>query len=394
MCHCPDRGPTHRHPDAMASRSSPGSHDASINSAETKTGEGAGVKRTSFMRRHKAVTVLLVLLSVLAAVAVGGIVFLNSKLGQIDHVQITLPEAERPEKPASSGGGEPLNILLAGTDNRGDLSIADAVSSENWVPGAHRSDTIMILHISADRQRAYVISIPRDSYVPLYDQQGQYVGRHKINAAFSLYGPSAFISTVENLTDLRMDHLAIVDWDGFRNLTDALGGVVIYIPETVYDDGQVTWQRGYQFMDGELALRYVQTRYGLAEGDFDRIRRQQNFLRVLMSKLLSEGTLTNPFKLSRVLDAVTKNLTVDSEWRSSDLRSLALSLRGLRTSDVTFLSAPRAENWNQLVDGEGSVVVLDKQSGSRLWNALAEDDVASYVADHQDDLLPGSESVR
>ena len=347
-------------------------------------------RKGSFVSRHKALTALVGLLSVLVLVVVGGLLFLNSKLGQIDHVDIsTLPESARPERQP----GEALNILVAGADNGNGPSLSAAVESGNWVPGEHRSDTIMIVHISADRDHAYVVSIPRDSYEKIYDDTGQPQGRHKINAAFSLYGPAGYVSTIEHLTGVRMDHLAIIDWDGFKALTDALGGVRIYIPETVSEGGGVTWSKGYHYMYGEEALRYVRTRDGLAGGDFDRIRRQQNFIRSIMSDLLQQGTLTNLSKLSSVLDAVSRNLTVDSGWSSGDLRSLALSLRGLRTADVTFLSTPLATDWNQYVNGEGDVVLLDTQQSSKLWTSLSDDSLAGYAAEYQEDQLPSKRHI-
>lgn len=353
----------------------------------------AGWKRPGFLRRHKALTTLLALFALLAVLAVGGILFVNSKLGQIEHVPITLPEAGRPAKQPSADGGEPLNILLAGADNGNGPSISAAIADGSWTPGEHRSDTIIILHISGDRKSAFLISVPRDSYVKTYDDKGHYVGTHKINAAFSLYGPSSYVSTLEHLTGVRMDHLAIIDWDGFENLTDALGGVKIYVPQTVQDSTTGVWRKGFHYMFGAEALRYVRTRHGLAGGDFDRIRRQQNFLRVLMSQVLSKGTLTNPLTLSHVLDAATTNLTVDSDWSSGDLRNLALSLRNLRTSDITFLSAPIAADWNRYVPGDGDVVLLDDKQCQQLWQSLANDSVAAYASAHPADQLPDRKHV-
>ena len=363
-----------------------------VHSTRTRTrSRGSSKKRRSFVRRHKALTALLALFALLAVIAVGGIVYVQSKLGQIDHVDVagSLPEAERPDKVP----GEALNVLMAGVDNGEGPSIAESVESVDWEPGLHRSDTIMLLHISGDRQSAYVVSIPRDTYTTIYDEKGQPAGKHKINAAFSLYGPAAYVSTIEHLTGIRMDHLAIIDWDGFKALTDALGGVLIYIPETVTEGADVTWSKGYQYMYGEEALRYVRTRHGLAGGDFDRIRRQQNFIRSLMSDLLEKGTLGNPLNLASVLDAVTRNLTVDDEWSSGDLRGLAFSMRGLRTNDVTFLSAPLATNWNQSISGEGDVVLLDKKQCSELWKAIANDKVGAYAEAHRSDQLPNERSV-
>jgi LCP family protein required for cell wall assembly len=355
---------------------------------------GGTPPRRSFLRRHKALTALIVLLSLLGVMVVGAIVFVNGKLNQIDHVDISaLPESGRPPR-ATGPAGDAVNILLAGVDNGNGPSVADAWKSHDWVPGEHRSDTIMFLHISADRKHAYVLSVPRDSYVTIYDQNGKPAGRHKINAAFSLYGPSAYVSTMEHLTGIRMDHLAVIDWDGFRQLTDALGGVEIYIPANVYDSSQkVTYTKGYTYMRGAQALQYVRTRHGLAGGDFDRIKRQQNFIRVLMSDLFDRGVLTNPRKLSSVLNAVTNNLTIDSSWTNSNLRGLAFSLRSLRASDVTFLTAPIAADWNRYVTGDGDVVLLDPARDAALWKAASTDRLPDYMSTHSSEELPSDRYV-
>jgi LCP family protein required for cell wall assembly len=350
--------------------------------------------KRSFRRRHKALTSLIVLLGLLGVMVVGAIVFVNGKLNQIDHVDISaLPDSGRPAR-ASGPAGNAINILLAGVDNGDGPSVADAWRSHDWVPGEHRSDTIMFLHVSADRKHAYVLSVPRDSYVTIYDSNGKPAGRHKINAAFSLYGPSAYVSTMEHLTGVRMDHLAVIDWDGFRQLTDALGGVEIYIPANVYDSSQkVTYTKGYTYMRGAQALQYVRTRHGLAGGDFDRIKRQQNFIRVLMSGLFDRGVLTNPRKLSSVLNAVTNNLTIDSGWTNSDLRGLAFSLRDMRANDVTFLTAPIATDWNRYVAGDGDVVLLDPARDAGLWNAASTDTLPEYMRTHSSEELPSDRYV-
>ncbi len=366
-------------------------HDA----PESDARQGPGHKRKGIFRRHKALTALGVLICLAALVVAGGVFYLNHKLDQIDRVPIAIPEVDRPQ-PAPTPEGKshrPLNILIAGADNGPGPSIAAAMKSGKWDPGAHRSDTIMILHITADRDHAYLVSIPRDSYVEIYDGKGHSTGKHKINSAFSLYGPAGYVSTIEHLTNVRMDHLAIIDWNGFKDLTNALGGVTVYIPKTVHDSSQnVTWHKGYQHLNGAKALKYVRTRHGLPNGDFDRMRRQQNFLRTMMGKTLDEG-MTSPTKLPGLLDAVTKNLTVDDDWSNGDLRSLALSLRGMRTDDVTFLSVPLAKDWNEQVEGEGSVVLLDTQACNRLWTALRDGGMQKYVDDHSAETLGSKKTV-
>ncbi len=340
--------------------------------------EGTGhrkPRRRGFLRRHPVLVAFTVLLALVVASGAGLALYLNGKLGDIDRFSLgKLPDGRRP--PAVEG--DALNILLAGVDNRDDRSIEE-VQAGGWDAGVMRSDTIMLLHVTADRDQAYLVSIPRDSYVRMYDETGLPQEMNKINAAFSLFGPTAYVSTVENLTGMRMDHLAIVDWNGFEDITNALGGVEVQIAETFYDTKQRrTWTAGTHLLQGEEALRYVRTRYSLPGGDFGRIDRQQNVIRSMMRKMLSRGTLTNPFTLTKTLQAVVSNLTVDDEFDTGEIRNLALSLRGLRASDVTFLTAPFGSFGT--TSAGASIVRLDQQQADELWDAAAQDDIGAYLA--------------
>ena len=352
--------------------------------SSSSTYDGAGkrklVKERNFIRRH---WILCTVVGVVAVAMIGTgswALYLNNMLGNADQVPITIDESNRP--PPTHG--EELNILLAGADNGPGPSIAEDVAAGTWESGEHRSDTIMILHIPADRSTAYLVSIPRDSYVDIYDENGDYAYTDKINSAFSLYGPSGYLSTIEHLTGLRMDHLAIIDWKGFKDLSSALGGVEVYIPDTFYDSSQkITWQEGHQKLEGKQALQYVRTRYGLEDGDFGRIARQQNFLRSMMGELLSEGTVTNPLKLTSALRAITDNLTVDDDWSGGGMRDLALQLRDIRTDDVTFLTAPTA-GYGTTNEG-ASVVRLDVKQCKALWKAIADDDIDHYMKKYDEE---------
>jgi LCP family protein required for cell wall assembly len=332
------------------------------------------VRQRGFIRRHIILCSVIAVVALGATAAGGWVLYLNNMLGNVDKVGLTVDEENRP--PPTHG--EELNILLAGADNGEGPSISEDVAAGQWDPGSHRSDTIMILHIPADRDGAYLVSIPRDSYVKIYDEHGEYASKDKINSAFSLYGPSGYLSTVEHLTGLRMDHLAIIDWKGFKDLSSALGGVEVYIPETFYDSSQkITWQQGTHKLEGLEALQYVRTRHGLSSGDFGRIARQQNFLRSMMGELLSQGTVTNPLKLTSAMRAITDNLTVDDDWSGSGMRDLALQLRNIRTDDVTFLTAPMA---GYATTPEGaSVVNLDDVQCEALWKSIADDDIDGYL---------------
>ncbi|MFY0407482.1 LCP family protein [Solicola sp. PLA-1-18] len=341
-------------------------------------------------RRGRKVLIGLLACVVALAVIVGGTGFyLQNKL---DSQLTRIPGAfeglkDRPAR-ASGEAGKALNILLMGSDKRDD--VADETDADDgdggWVPGLQRSDTLMVLHVAADRKSATIVSIPRDSWV---DVPGY--GKNKINAAFSLAGPSLTVATVEKLTNLRIDHVMVVDWDGFRAITDTLGGVQVTIPEKTYDSARKkTWEAGRQTLDGKEALLYVRQRYGLPGGDFDRVKRQQNFLRAMMQKAGNSGALSSPTRLYALLDSVTPYLTIDEEWSTGDLRSLALSLRGLRSNDIDFATVPIRGTGRE---GAQSVVYLDQSKAKELWGAMLADDPGTWLEANPGGNLPSSTKV-
>lgn len=332
-------------------------------------------RRGGFFRRHKALLALLILLGLVAGGVAGVGLYLNKQLSGIGRFSSTVPEAARPAPVPVEGNEEPgLTFLLAGADNGYDGSgIAETLRSGRWQPGVHRSDTMMVMHISGDRKRIYVVSIPRDTYVPV---EGH--GEDKINAAFSYGGPSLMQQTVEQFTGIRMDHVAVIDWNGFKDLSTALGGVTVYIPADVYDPmHRYQWTKGEHTLMGDEALEYVRTRYGLAGGDFDRIQRQQNFLREMLRKLVSKGTLTNPVTLNDSVGAITRNLVVDDALSNQAIGQLALSLKDIRTDDVTFLTIP-ITSFGTTAAG-ASVLNADKPVTTALFQALAAEKMPQFL---------------
>jgi LCP family protein required for cell wall assembly len=345
---------------------------------------GRRKKRKSFVRRHKILIAIGVLLALVAGGAGGYYYWVNSQLSGIDRVPSGITALAGKE-----GGGEksqPLNILLLGADNGGDQeSVAEDLKDGEWTPGLHRSDTLMIAHIPADRDSVQIVSIPRDTWVPIDGY-----GDAKINAAFSEGGPTLAVDTVEQLTGIHIDHLAIIDWAGFKDLTTALGGVRVYIPETFYDDSQnIEWTQGWHEFEGQEALAYVRTRHGLANGDFDRINRQQNFMRATMGKLLS--STKNVFTMTKVINTVTKFLTIDEGWDNDELRNLALSLMNIHASDVQFLQAPFG-SYGTSSDGQSYVNLAPRQS-QRLFEDIKNDNLEDYLAQYPDALLDGDKQV-
>jgi LCP family protein required for cell wall assembly len=348
--------------------------------------QGSTPARAGFLRRHKVVAIVTASALVLAAAVAAFGLYLNSQLGNFSYFDSQLQDEQRAPEPTGEAA-EALNILLLGTDKGTGGTIEKELSDGEWSSGAFRSDTIMLVHIPADRAHAYLVSIPRDSYVPIPGH-----GRDKINTAFALGGPDLTTQTVEDLTGVYIDHIAMIDWAGFRDLTHAIGGVQVTVAETFTDPHKnITWEKGTHTLEGEEALAYVRTRYGLQNGDFDRIKRQQNFLRAAMQKTASKGTLANPIKLSNLLRAVTDATTVDSGWTAEEMRSLALDLRGLGTDGVRYLTAPTKGTKDTEA---GNVVVLAHKECDALWGALRTDDVQGYIERYGGDTLPQADEVR
>jgi LCP family protein required for cell wall assembly len=338
-------------------------------------------------RRHKVLIAVGVAVALLVVAGLGALWYTNHTLGSIDRFTSALEPDDRATKATEGPAAEAINILLLGVDKGNGESIESELSDGEWTRGAFRSDTMMLLHVPADRESAYLVSIPRDSYVEIPDH-----GRQKINAAFSLGGPDLAIRTVERLTDVYIDHVAMVDWAGFKRLTEVVGGVEVTIPETFTDASQDrTWEAGTYTLEGEDALAYVRTRYGLEGGDLGRIKRQQNFLRATLEKTLSQGTLANPIKLRGLLGAVADNMTVDSNFTPDLMRRLARDLRSAGSDDVVYLTVPVRGLHD--VDGVGSVVLLDEERGRALWRAVAEDDVDAYLDTHATDQLGRPQTV-
>jgi LCP family protein required for cell wall assembly len=294
--------------------------------------------------------------------------------------------------PAESGRPAPApgraqNWLLVGSDRRAHQATTgrDAAGAL-WHYGAQRADTIMLAHLPAGRGRVYLVSFPRDAWVPI---QGH--GNAKLNAAFSFGGPPLLIATVERLTGVRVDHFAIVEFEGFKSMTDALGGVDVRVARTVWDPARkVVWPVGTHHLDGARALDFVRQRHNLPGGDLGRVKRQQAFLKALAGRVVDRGTLVNPLKLNAFLEASTKAVSVDESLTASKLRSLALRFRSVHAGDLVFVTAPVAGTGTQ---GRQSVVYLDRAKGQALYQALRTDAVDGYVA-RADDTVNQVDEVR
>lgn len=303
-------------------------------------------------RRRRIVRRVLIGLCVLALVATAGVVFAYRQLeGNINAVQIDLGE-DRPEQVEVEGPEEPLNVLVMGSDDRSGSGIGGET------PGL--SDTTMLLHLSADRERAYGVSLPRDLMVDRPDCTGKN-GRvvkgaaTQFNAAYNVGGPECTVRTVEAITDVRIDHFVVINFAGFKDMVDAVDGVKVCVPNEVNDTiGNIYLPAGTYKVTGNQALDYVRVRHGLGaeNGDIGRVKRQQAFIAAMIEKVVSRGTLANPVRLYRFLDAATSSLTTDSGFAQlRDLASLGSSLQDIGLDNIQFITAPNepyVEDTNRL----------------------------------------------
>jgi LCP family protein required for cell wall assembly len=250
------------------------------------------------------------------------------------------------------------NILLIGSDSH--TTVANG-----------RSDVIILMHITSDHKKVYLVHFPRDMYV---DVPGH--GKDKINAAYAYGGPQLLIRTLRNLVDVPVDHAAVIGFEGFKAMTDAVGGVDVYAEEASTEGGTI--HVGMNHLDGEEALNFVRERYQLTEGDISRGRREQAFVKALMLKVLSKQTLTNPVRFAALVGAVARNLTVDNALSIADIYSQALAMKNLRSEDIVFVTAPFT-GFGRSPQG-ASIDIVDVAKMARLSTALRTDTMGTYVA--------------
>ncbi|TDW30144.1 LCP family protein [Cryobacterium psychrophilum] len=270
------------------------------------------------------------------------------------------------KRPAALTGdaSKAQNILLLGSDTRGknNGSLADMTGQ--------RSDMIMVAHIPADRKNIYVMSIVRDSWL---DIPGR--GKAKINAALSYGGVPLAIETIEGVLGARIDHVAIVDFTGFKGITDALGGVDVN-SQVPFTRGGHQFSQGLQHVNGTQALDFVRERKSFKDGDFQRTRNQQAFIKAVLTQTLSAETLTDPGKISGLVGAVAPFLAVDDGLNSSYLAGLGLELRDVRVGDVTFFTMPTLGTGTS-PDGQ-SIVNIDWEELKAVQRGFQTDTLDEY----------------
>src|SRR3984957_985121 len=259
----------------------------------------------------------------------------------------------------------PLNILVAGVDIRAGLTRRQQARLHVGHAVSDNSDTLMLAHVPANHSYVQVVSLPRDSWVNIPGH-----GMNKINAAFGLGGPRLMVRTVEANTGLTINDYIEVNFLGFVKVIDALGGVNICLPFAVNDAySGLDLSAGVHHVNGITALEFARDRHSFAASDLARIDDQQQLMATILSKAVSTGTLSNPFKLRQVISSVTSAIKVDQGF---NLVSLASQLSGLRPRNVAFTTVPLGNVNYQTPTGE-SAVLWDSSAASQLFGQIRAD---------------------
>ncbi|RAY14229.1 LytR family transcriptional regulator [Actinomadura craniellae] len=237
-----------------------------------------------------------------------------------------------------------MNILILGSDTRAGSNARYGRGLKNEPP---RADTTVLMHLSPGGSQAIGISFPRDLMVQIPACRTKNGGSTQpqlgmINSAFTLGGPACTMKTIEQMSNIKIDHFVQVDFSGFKNVVNAIGGVEICLPKDVNDpQAHLVMKKGQHLVKGEQALAYVRARKGLGDGsDLSRIKRQQQFMGSVASKALSGGVLANPGKLVALLNAATKTLTTDEELTTGTMLKIGQGMQGLSAGKLRFVTVP------------------------------------------------------
>jgi LCP family protein required for cell wall assembly len=261
------------------------------------------------------------------------------------------------------------NFLLIGSDSRNGATPAQLKAAGTTLDGGGtNTDVMMVAHIYPGDSGVSVVSIPRDSWV---DIPGH--GYGKLNSAYSEGGAGLLVSEVQQLTGLHIDHFMMVNFFGFMDISNAVGGVRVCLPQAVNDHNSgLDLPAGYSTIKGSTALAFVRDRDSFATGDLDRIRHEQEFISATLKKAESTGVLLNPFTLNSLLDAVTKSITTDNGLGISDLRNLAQAFHNISPGAVQFATYPIiTEAYSPPQAPSVSAVEINEPAGLALFRTIA-----------------------
>lgn len=344
----------------------------SIFASEGDGGGSAPTRERPRKKRHpwRTALIILLVLILLAIAGVSGYLFYLGRQWDKGTNQLTDEDVFGTTAPEVAGEG--MNVLLMGSDSRSeDIDYTSATG--------FRSDTIMVAHIPDDDSGVQIVSIPRDSWVEI---EGHGMG--KINAASSYGGLPLATSTVSDFIGAPIHHMAIIDFEGFKALTDAVGGVDVN-SEVEFDSHGYHYDEGMNHLNGDQALWFVRERHAFPDGDLQRVRNQQAFMEALMDEVISADTLSSPKKINDMITEFSPYVTVDAGFDASTLATTAFGLRNVREDDIDFFTAPISGTGTSS-DGQ-EYLEVDEAGLADMQDAFANDTVDEYADDAAEEHL-------
>ena len=328
------------------------------------------MKSARSVRILTGISVTVLAISAISALAFGTV---NASINKIDAFAGL---DKRPDKKSNA-----INYLLVGSDTREGLTKAELkalrVGSVATAAGK-RSDTMLLVHISKARDKAIIISIPRDSFA-LIPQHTKPSGKvtpavySKINSSFNWGGAPLLIQTLEEMTQLKIDHYIEMNFVGFARVVDSLGGIEVCTKKDIDDPkSHLVLEAGVHTLNGIEALKYVRTREFDGMGDIGRMQRQQAFMSSILKKATSAGVLLNPITMTSFINSSLSAVTTDEGLKNSDLITLAKQMKSLATSNVRTLTVPLSD-LNYYSNGVTASVLWDPVLAPELWQRLRED---------------------
>lgn len=336
-----------------------------------------------------------VLMMVSGGAIVGSKVLIGQATGNIEQ-QNLLGDAGKTDAEGGKNLDGPIDLLLLGVDARA-----------RWAVNDTRSDTIIILHIPATHDQAYLISIPRDTQaqIPAFAKSRYGGGSDKINAAFFFGaqngggwagGAQLMAQTIKNMTGISFDGAAIIDFNGFKGVIDALGTIRMCVDQEVEShhmtlvNGEPMWNAearkvsgvkkkvvhkvGCREMQGWEALDYSRQRYGLTNGDYDRQRHQQQLIKAMAKKAMDEGVMTNPLKLNQLMKAAGKAFVLDTG--GVPVADFVFTLKGVAANDLTLLRT----NGGTFSSVEGKETL--KPISQEMFTAVKNDALGQFIIEN------------
>jgi LCP family protein required for cell wall assembly len=346
-----------RTPQEITSLEPSSASDKSVRQAERvreRSGKVLSPAARSRKRRRIAMIVGIVVVVLLLVGGVAAYAYVQSvgnKINSVTNADPTLAALLKANQ-ATTTAGQPFYVVLMGSDTRKGQA-------------QQRSDSLIVARIDPQKKKVQMISLPRDSRVAIPGY-----GTTKINAAATYGGPKLVIKTVEQLTGLTISHYVNINFTGFRDVVDAIGGVWVNVPINIYDTQAsafgkkyATLKKGYQKLDGAHALTFARTRHYFASGDYQRMKDQQILIKAIATQALS---LSNVFKASSIVDAVASNL--DTDMTPAEIASLVLEFKGMKAGNIQSITAPSAPKY---INGV-SYVIINKTSLARVISRMKQ----------------------